>query len=37
MGRHSGQIAMHTALASGADAALIPEIPFEIGEVVERL
>ena len=26
MGRHSGQIAMHTALATGADAALIPEV-----------
>ena len=27
MGRNSGQIAMHTALATGADAALIPEVP----------
>jgi 6-phosphofructokinase 1 len=37
MGRHSGQIAMHTALATGADAALIPEVAFQVDEVVKRL
>ncbi len=37
MGRDSGQIAMHTALATGADAALIPEVPFRIDVVVKRL
>ncbi len=37
MGRNSGQIAMHTALATGADAALIPEVPFQVDEVLKRL
>ncbi len=37
MGRNSGQIAIHTALATGADAVLIPEIPFQVVEVVNRL
>ena len=37
MGRHSGQIAIYTALATGADAALIPEVPHNVDEVVERL
>jgi 6-phosphofructokinase 1 len=37
MGRNSGQIALHTALATGADAALIPESQLEIDEVVKRL
>jgi 6-phosphofructokinase 1 len=37
MGRHSGQIAIYTALSTGADAALIPEVPLEIDEVVGRL
>ncbi len=37
MGRNSGQIAMHTALATGADAALIPEIAFQVGDVIDQL
>ena len=37
MGRNSGQIAIHTALATGADAALIPEVPFQVDEVLRRL
>jgi 6-phosphofructokinase 1 len=37
MGRHSGHIAIHTALAAGADAALIPEVPFRVDTVVEHL
>jgi 6-phosphofructokinase 1 len=37
MGRHSGQIAIYTALATGADAALIPEVPVKLDEVVDRL
>jgi 6-phosphofructokinase 1 len=37
MGRHSGQIAIYTALATGADAALIPEVPFQVQDVVRRL
>ncbi len=29
MGRHTGWLALHGAVAGGADAALIPEIPFD--------
>src|ERR1700759_2286710 len=34
MGRHAGWIALHSGLAGGADAILIPEQPFDIDEVV---
>ena len=37
MGRHAGHIALHTALASGAHASLIPEIPFDYDELVRRI
>jgi ATP-dependent phosphofructokinase / diphosphate-dependent phosphofructokinase len=37
MGRHAGWIALHSGLAGGADIILIPEIPFDIGEVSERI
>ena len=37
MGRYSGWIALHAGVAGGADAILIPEIPFDGGLVVERL
>jgi 6-phosphofructokinase 1 len=37
MGRHAGWIALHSGLAGGADVILIPEIPFDIGEVSERI
>jgi 6-phosphofructokinase 1 len=33
MGRHAGWIALHSGLAGGADAILIPERPFDIDEV----
>ena len=33
MGRHAGWIALHSGIAGGADAILIPEIPFDIDEV----
>lgn len=33
MGRHAGWIALHSGVAGGADVILIPEIPFDIGEV----
>ena len=39
MGRTAGWIAIHAAIAGGADACLIPEIPFDINRVaaaVER-
>lgn len=37
MGRDAGWIALHTALAGGAEVCLIPEIPYDIYKVVERL
>ncbi|MFQ5843431.1 MAG: 6-phosphofructokinase [Planctomycetota bacterium] len=35
MGRHSGHLALHGALAGGADVALVPEIPYEPERVAE--
>ncbi len=37
MGRHAGWIALQSGLAGGADVILIPELPFDIAEVCERL
>ena len=37
MGRYSGWIALYAGVAGGADAILIPEIPFDLSRVVERL
>jgi 6-phosphofructokinase 1 len=37
MGRYSGWIALYSGVAGGADAILIPEIPFELDRVAERL
>jgi phosphofructokinase-like protein len=37
MGRYSGWIALYAGVAGGADAILIPEIPFDIGAVAQRL
>lgn len=37
MGRHSGWIATHAGVAGGAAVVLIPERPFDINEVCERL
>jgi len=37
MGRDAGWIALHTAIAGGAEICLIPEIPFEIDVVVEKI
>ena len=37
MGRHAGWIALHSGLAGGADVILIPEQPFDVDEVCERL
>jgi phosphofructokinase-like protein len=37
MGRHAGWIATYSGLAGGADAILVPEIPFDIEEVCARL
>ncbi len=37
MGRHSGWIATYAGIAGGASVALIPEIPFDIADVCERI
>ena len=37
MGRDCGQIALYTALASGAVAAVIPEVPFDEAELLARM
>ena len=37
MGRHAGFIALHAGLAGTADVILIPEIPFEIEKVCEKI
>lgn len=37
MGRHVGHVAVHAGIAGGAAVTLIPEYPFDIQEVCERL
>ncbi len=37
MGRHTGWIALHAAIAGGADVCLIPEIPYDVTKVVQKL
>lgn len=37
MGRHAGWIALHSGLAGGAHVILIPERPFDIDAVCERI
>ena len=37
MGRHSGWIATYAGIAGGASVVLIPEIPFDIDEVCQRI
>jgi 6-phosphofructokinase 1 len=37
MGRHCGDIALHAGLASGAETILVPEVPFELTEVADRM
>jgi len=37
MGRYAGWIALYAGVAGGADAILIPEIPFSLATVAERL
>ena len=37
MGRDSGFIALHAGLAGTADVILIPEIPYDIGKVCEKI
>ena len=37
MGRYAGWIALESAIAGGADVALIPEIPYDMDKVVEAI
>lgn len=37
MGRDAGWIALHTAIAGGAEICLIPEIPYDIDKVIEKI
>jgi phosphofructokinase-like protein len=37
MGRHAGFIALHSGLAATADAILIPEIPYDIAKVCDKI
>jgi 6-phosphofructokinase 1 len=37
MGRYAGWIALYAGLAGGADAVLIPEIPFDLDKVAQRV
>ncbi|HTH56975.1 MAG TPA: ATP-dependent 6-phosphofructokinase [Cyclobacteriaceae bacterium] len=37
MGRDAGWIALHTAIAGGAEICLIPEIPYNVNKLVKRI
>lgn len=37
MGRHVGWIALHSGIAGGADVILIPEIPFDMNKIAEKV
>lgn len=37
MGRHAGFIALHSGLAGTADVILIPEIPYEMSKVADKI
>jgi phosphofructokinase-like protein len=37
MGRYTGWIALYAGIGGGADVVLIPEIPFDLEKVVERI
>lgn len=37
MGRDAGWIALHTAIAGGAEICLIPEIPYDVHKLVKRI
>ncbi len=37
MGRDAGWIALHTAIAGGAEICLIPEIPFQISKILKKI
>ena len=37
MGRYAGWIALHSGIAGGADVILIPEIPYDIDSVINKI
>lgn len=37
MGRHCGDIALHAGIACGAVAILVPEVPFSIDSIIEKM
>lgn len=37
MGRHTGWIALHSGISGSADVILIPEIPYDLEKVVEKV
>src|SRR4029434_4172246 len=37
MGRHAGWIALHSGIAGGSDVILIPEIPYDIQRVADKI
>src|SRR6218665_984654 len=37
MGRDAGWIALHTAIAGGAEICIIPEIPYDVDKIAERI
>ena len=37
MGRHCGDIALYSGIASGAEIIVVPEIKFDMNDIVERL
>lgn len=37
MGRDAGWIALHSAVAGGAEICLIPEIPYNINKIIDRI
>jgi len=37
MGRHTGWIALHSGLSGSADVILIPELPYDLGRICEKI
>lgn len=37
MGRHCGDIALYSGIASGAEIIIVPEIAFDMDEIIERI
>jgi 6-phosphofructokinase 1 len=37
MGRHCGDIALYSGIASGAEIIVVPELPFDINEIASRI